>query len=339
MKSKRIHRLSSLLGLTGTAAMLALAGCSGQGNIGKGKQQPNEAESPAQQGPVTLSLYINGADISDEELQRYFHEPLKKKLPYMTLEIVRNAKGTSIEELVTSGTFPDLIYTSNPNLVQFKPFDILSDLNGLTNKNLDPGRFENYEWDAIKMYGDKGELYGVPFSQNVAALIYNKDLFDKFAVPYPKENMTWDDVYELAKKLTTSQDKNAYIGIDPAGPWFVGSGLSLNYADAKTNKSVIDSEQWKMVFSMLKQFYEIPGFLGPDNKVSYGTAAFAKDRLTAMNPIWASSLQANLKPLTEVNWDLTTLPNFKGSVAPAGYIHNKQAQGAGVRSNKARHLR
>lgn len=53
----------------------------------------------------------------------------------------------------------------------------------------------------------EGRTYG--FGCNVAAnaIWYNKDLFDKAGVPYPKPGLTWDQLIEISKKLT-ARDKD-----------------------------------------------------------------------------------------------------------------------------------
>ncbi len=37
-------------------------------------------------------------------------------------------------------------------------------------------------------------------------MIYNKNLFDKYKIPYPKEDLTWEDYLEICKKLTVYKD-------------------------------------------------------------------------------------------------------------------------------------
>jgi len=46
-----------------------------------------------------------------------------------------------------------------------------------------------------------GSVYAVPFAKNVYVLYYNKDIFDRFQLPYPTDGMTWDDVFALARRF------------------------------------------------------------------------------------------------------------------------------------------
>jgi ABC-type glycerol-3-phosphate transport system substrate-binding protein len=45
--------------------------------------------------------------------------------------------------------------------------------------------------DLNQVASDDGWLVGIPFTQQFSALYYNKDIFDKFGVSYPKDGMTW----------------------------------------------------------------------------------------------------------------------------------------------------
>ncbi len=64
------------------------------------------------------------------------------------------------------------------------------------------GRVEPYIIEYVKIASTKDELFGFPLTQSFHALYYNKDILDKFGVPYPKDGMKWDQVYQLAKELT-----------------------------------------------------------------------------------------------------------------------------------------
>ncbi|MBN1863558.1 MAG: extracellular solute-binding protein [Victivallales bacterium] len=42
-------------------------------------------------------------------------------------------------------------------------------------------------------------------------MLYNKNIFDKYNVPYPPEDLTWDKYIEIAKRLTVSSDPKARV--------------------------------------------------------------------------------------------------------------------------------
>lgn len=49
-------------------------------------------------------------------------------------------------------------------------------------------------------------------------LIYNKNLFDKYKLPYPHNDMTWDEFVELAKKATIRKSPDAIPEVYGFGP-------------------------------------------------------------------------------------------------------------------------
>ncbi len=47
-----------------------------------------------------------------------------------------------------------------------------------------------------------GAYYGLPYRTSSSIMYYNKTMFDAAGVPYPQEGWTYDDMLEIAKKLT-----------------------------------------------------------------------------------------------------------------------------------------
>ncbi len=49
----------------------------------------------------------------------------------------------------------------------------------------------------------EGRQYGFPTNPGPWVIFYNKDIFDRCGVPYPKDDWTWDDFVATARRLTT----------------------------------------------------------------------------------------------------------------------------------------
>ena len=63
-----------------------------------------------------------------------------------------------------------------------------------------------------------GQLQCIPMNMSSLEVYYNKDLFDRAKVPYPKEGWTWDDFLQAAiaiTRLSTPNEKIYGVGIDP----------------------------------------------------------------------------------------------------------------------------
>ncbi len=64
-----------------------------------------------------------------------------------------------------------------------------------------------------------GDYYALPYCNNINMVYFNKRMFDAAGVPYPKEDWTWNDFRETAKKLTSGSGANKVYGafFDVAG--------------------------------------------------------------------------------------------------------------------------
>lgn len=301
------------LSMLATASLLLTIGCS---NGGAEVQQQSTGGKTASTEPATIKVYKTGLNLTETEFNTFFVEPVKKKFPNLTLELVADQQGTKPEELLAANSFPDIIFTSNPSYHNIQKLNVVTALDDLLKQNqFDLNRINPVITESVREYSSKNELIALPFSLNVAALFYNKDIFDKFGVEYPKDVMTWEATLNLARQLTRTDNGVKYVGIDLTAPMNIGRGLSLAPIDPKTGKADVQTEPWARVFQLLKQSYEIPGFIGDNSKYTYGPKAFYQDRNLAMLPYWLGGM---IGPLEEVenqgngfNWDIAPLPNFQ----------------------------
>ncbi|WP_158302132.1 ABC transporter substrate-binding protein [Paenibacillus mesophilus] len=296
------------------AAVAVLAGCSGQkeqtaAGGSTSASTTTVSNQAASREPVTISLGVRPGYLSDEEIERYFVEPTKKKYPHITINrIWLDDKANSFDNLVMRGEVPDIIVYTSLLLGDMKRLGLEQDLNGLIQSNkLDTGRFNPATLEAVKLASEKEALIAIPYTYLYNSLYYNKDIFDKFGVSYPKDGMTWPEATELAKKLTRVEDGEQYRGLEPDSVFRAGSQLGLPLVDPKTLKSIGNTDKWKKVVEMVKGIYEIPGN-GTIQTFTSGMKAFTKDRRLAM--------LASVNPLADfaqvknefTNWDLASYP-------------------------------
>jgi multiple sugar transport system substrate-binding protein len=289
-----------------------LAGCAQNdpSSSAEGTQQPQQPEPAA--SPITLKLFV-WSGFTDEELQKFIIGPVSKKYPYITIQPVMRGKDVNAQSLTLGGNEVDLLsIQTGPVMGQFRALKLLEDLTPLIKKdkvNLD--KYDQDYLDVIRSESDGNGLYGLPYSTTLWAMVYNKDLFDKFGVPYPKDGMTWDDVYELAKKVTRNDGGIQYKGVDYQTLQVLAEPLSIVAVDPKTERAAVNSPAWIKVFEFAKKLSDIPG-----NDLTIVTAAktndrFIKDKNVAMfaSPNFASFISgASLVP--DLNWDMVQYPSF-----------------------------
>ena len=102
-----------------------------------------------------------------------------------------------IHLLFASNTAPDVIFINNLYLPIYANAGLLEELN--TDDNFYPQSLNALSW--------QGKLYAIPRDVSNLVIYYNKDMFLKKHIPFPKQNWTFDDFLQTSKKLT---DKNTF---------------------------------------------------------------------------------------------------------------------------------
>lgn len=65
---------------------------------------------------------------------------------------------------------------------------------------------------ALNYVKNKGRLMVFPYRSDIYILYYNKDIFDKAGVPYPSNDMTWQQYREIAKQITRGEGNDKIWG-------------------------------------------------------------------------------------------------------------------------------
>ncbi|ULL15949.1 extracellular solute-binding protein [Paenibacillus sp. H1-7] len=285
-----------------------VSGCSSPSATAPESEPAKQTAENKPQTPVELTMAPYFLNMTDEEFDQIMIKPLKEKYPHITLKIVRD----DITKLVAAGQTPDIVYSANSRFSVLQDLDIPSDLSSFVKSSkMDLAKFSSPNIDWIKELGPKGEIYGIPFALNQMALFYNKDLFDKRGVPYPKDGITWEEYVDLVKKMTYNDGGVQYRGSLPPNPEFIARVRSMSLVDAATNKALINNDAFKSVLERVHEFYQIPGMV-VDGKMPPNQDSFVKDQQTAMYLNWIpDTLGFIQKAGTQLNFDLVGAPAFK----------------------------
>jgi multiple sugar transport system substrate-binding protein len=314
---RKIGRISVLYSVL---LAVSIAGCNGGADTlqnESGMKPELAGKGPSGTGynnePVKLGIYDYQAGINERELETHILKPIQAKYPNITFELL---KAKSAEELTGSGIVPDLVVTSNVFVKQMLELELGENLQPMAKAaNLNLERVEPEVMNAIKAFGSKGELYALPFSMNYGVMLYNKEIFDKFGVPYPKDEMTWNQTLELAKQVTRTENGTNYVGVSMGAPQPLVRQYSLPVVDDKQEKSIIAaSEGYKKIFTLLRGQYDMSGFLGPNKEFSYGINEFLKTQTLAMHPNWIAGVTDSLVQLEKegkaFHWDIVSFPTY-----------------------------
>ncbi|CAG7606258.1 hypothetical protein PAESOLCIP111_00897 [Paenibacillus solanacearum] len=295
-------------------ALLAgsLTGCSGGKEMG---QKTGDAQKPTNSEPAELVFYSRNK-MPEDDFNRTYGDPLRKKFPHYTIKyIINDGKGTELQELITAGQPIDIYFES---IGQFMggivKYDMSMDMTDLMKKhNVDLNRFEPSTIDSMKQMFD-GKIIGLPASNTTLVLFYNKEIFDKFGVPYPKDGMTWDETLQLSRNLTRVEDGKSYVGFSLSLLHMARlNNYSLPFVDPKTNRAAVNSDSWKALFqqafvdtaanSVFRQRLE------QEKDKLLHLDAFVKKQDVAMFLYLANFHQVSPVP----QWDMVSAPTLKNA--------------------------
>jgi multiple sugar transport system substrate-binding protein len=295
----------------GVCTLLAagiFAGCSG----GKSESAVKDAgaepsQKPASSEPVTLKFYTMQNDNYSKDKEENFENEIgrfiKAKFPNITIEHVHKPK---VEDFVTTGEFPDITLDSSSYVkTRYMEYGMQYDLaDEIKKNNYDLSKLNPVLIEQLKAYAGDGKLYALPFTGSNFIMFYNKDIFDKFGVPYPKDGMTWDETYDLAKKIARTDGGNPYYGfMAHPGLMMKYNQLSLDSLSPKEDKALVQTDGWKRLFDNLKRFYEIP-----DNPYT-SVDDFPKGQI-AMDLHVSEKLTLWPQMNQNMGWDVVSAPTF-----------------------------
>lgn len=293
-------------------SVLVMSACSKE----KGDDNKGVADTPLVDvtQPVTINVFELGAQWTDDMFMEQYGNQVQKKYPAFSFKIYSanpDFGGVGIPELIAQGVSLDMIKVLPQSVY---PMLIANHLHGDISDLI-----KKYDYDlnslypsvqaAMRVYGDHNEIYGIPNGAASVTLFYNKEIFDKFGQDYPDHSkpMTWDETYDLAKRLTRKDGDIQYYGFqsDP-GTVFNDNQFSQGFLDPQTNKATFNNDNWRTMFTNLARFYTIDGneFVGNAFREFWEVGQVAM-YATQGGGWWSFAENATF------DWDLAELPRYK----------------------------
>jgi multiple sugar transport system substrate-binding protein len=299
------------------------------------------SESPS--GTVRLLTF---GDPPELEAYRTLIKAFEEKEPEIHVQLVEASdRDDLIARLSTSiagGSPPDLFLMNYRFFGQFAARDALEPLGsyvqGSDEFSLDdfyPAAIDAFRWD--------GEVTCLP--QNISSLVvyYNRDLFERFSVPVPTDDMAWSQFVYRAQQLTRDAHGNVVraadpdlppqpnsaqaaiygLGVEPAliriAPFVWSNRAELVDDDEQPTRFTFDTPLAK---SALEQFFALrtqAGVTPPDNEVEA-----EDDETRFLNGRMAMFLESRrlvpaLREAAMFDWDVTALPVHQ---ARASILHS-----------------
>lgn len=300
----------------------------GNGNAGNNETEPPQGNES--RDPITVKILWH----DPTTFERWFVDegsPVRQQFPHITFELLQTEGyyQNQLDQVLSTGEKPDMVWGNIYTISLTEQAGVFVDLKPYIEQfQLDMSRYPQGVVDEIGAYSPTvGTQYLIPWNRSYAALAYNKDIFDKFNVAYPTDDMNWDQIYELAKQLTREDGGVRYRGFEFGDPETPIKQIPNFIIDTQRDKADIS---WiRPVLENMDRFWSVPGMLAESEEplnhstANQGWARFMNDRNLAMvaGNIGVEGLaEAELKD--GLHWDMVTFPTFpdRPGEAPGAYI-------------------
>jgi multiple sugar transport system substrate-binding protein len=168
------------------------------------------AAVPAQ-APVKLKIIL--WDLNQTTYMQPIVDAYTAKHPNVSFEYINipaNEYGQKLAIMLAGGDTSDIVSVKDipmyASMVAKKQIEPLNSYIARDKIDLD-----QYSGVTDQITVDK-VLYALPFRSDIWILYYNKDAFDKAKVPYPTNDMTWEQYAELAKKVANGAGVDRVYG-------------------------------------------------------------------------------------------------------------------------------
>jgi multiple sugar transport system substrate-binding protein len=177
---------------------------------------------------------------------------------------------------------------------------------------LDLSQYEKTAVDGMRDPAKK-EIHGLPVINVNRLLYFNKDLFNKFGVPFPTDGLSWEKANELGRQMTRMDSGIQYFGLASSKEHQIRmNALSVPLLDPVTQKSTIRSdERWRSIFEQgLFAPYQDSGYRAAIAKGLPSRSWFTKNQNLAMY-VYLSFMPANEpESFDGLNWDMVSEPSY-----------------------------
>jgi multiple sugar transport system substrate-binding protein len=322
----KLSRREFLAGTMGACAAGLLAACavppSAPAEPAAEAEEPGaEAEEPAAEpaAPETVTIrYVSWPGMAYEDSERAeLLDPFEAENPGVKVELELIPYGDCWQKLATlaaAGDMPDFFSMCALKYADFLPKGVLLDLEPfITTLNKDDYYFSLAE--ILRAESDDPNLYAIPFRGVITAMAINQTAFAEAGEEWPDKDWTWDDVLEVAKRVTKKDaDGNVDVygfRVSSSHQWYDallysngGEVLDDTLRECKLNSPInVETTQWLVDFiyewGVAPNPAEVEGMENP----------FVTGKV-AMTPFLSYLIQP-WQEIEEFDWDIWWMPTGK----------------------------
>lgn len=309
--------------ITLAAAMMTtmFAGCGGTPESPSSAPEQSAPESQAAEPAEKVTLKVSVWDNSSNKCQDVVIDAFEKANPNVDIELIDIPSAeysNKLSVMLNGGSDLDAFWIKDGDTASaIAKKGQLADMTDFIMKDgVDIGAYKGLAENFII----DGKNYALPFRSDFYVLYFNKDLFDAANVPYPSNDMTWEEFEELAKKMTSGEGATKNYG----ALFHTWNACVQNWGVADGENTILSTD-----YSFWKPYYEMVLRMQNDDKtiMDYATMKTANIHYSspflsgnvAMMPMgtWFISTLISKKDAgeTDVNWGIVRMPHAKDGTA------------------------
>lgn len=299
-------RLVSLLLVV--TMVVGLTAC-GTKNDDKKSEQSSDGELS---GEITFVAWGSDAELEcDEAAVQAFMDEHPGTTVYF--EALNDDYGTTVETRFLGGESPDVIYGHPQTLLNWMKEGMLMPITDVYEEHEELWDEDVFFTNLYDSYHYEGEYYAIPVGADTSVLYYNKTLLDKAGLSYPTADTTWEELAEMAEKVTVRDEDGipTSLGMDSITGWwqyilYSMGGKVLDNMNEPT-KVVFESEEALQMLNYINDNYtEEGGFTPSENDWTYLAGGFSAGEMAfyisgVYDIVWMSEIE-------NFEWDIAPIP-------------------------------
>ncbi|OXS57256.1 hypothetical protein B1A99_17360 [Cohnella sp. CIP 111063] len=250
------------------AFALVVAGCDG-GSAPSGEWAPLGSEEEA---AIRIGYW------SEKQFNDDYGLMFRSKYPNVSFEVIGLDDLYSDPTLTAAQAYakyierhqPDVLYLGNTYRTLAQEGMLLELDPWIEKHKFDLDSYSPVSLALLRQEGD-GKLYGLSPNFSSYGIFYNAKLFEKHGVMLPHNAMTWEELFELAKRFPTAGDDDSRLygfTIDGySSPLFdilySLAGQNRKLVDASKSRLTVDGEQWRKPFEAIVDVFRSGSFRHP----------------------------------------------------------------------------
>jgi multiple sugar transport system substrate-binding protein len=167
-----------------------------------------------------------------------------------------------------------------------------------------------------------GAVYGLPYRKSVWTLYYNKKVFDDAKIPYPSDNLTWEEYTELAQKLTKGTGDNKTYGLlnfQPTSAWWRAAANTTGANNPVVAKDLAEYKKaaklawdWSYTLGIQPSYADRVGTAGGDYAGSFMNGKYG---MLVTGDWLVNMLNTAIEKGTVFDYDVAAIPHWTGKEA------------------------